>query len=324
MLTAFAVSQHQPSPSAAAQDASSNADLAQISMTLNERLIPRFDPAITAYTIRMTQSNVISGYTYIQANPKESDATITVTSGGREYSAPTYTIPVSDFGVAQEVQIKVTAPDGVTTKTYTLTTQPLPTPTPTPIPTATPIPTPTPIPTNTPVPTETPEVSTECWKLRSIIATATPMPANSAANDGDSSPDHICSYPKLDDLLERDVCYAIAQITANPGQSSGASIPERTFSVYVMLVEGGSSRQILEFLKTSGVDFIDYGYVVSADDVPASALGTLSKFPDVRVVFPDIAPIPVSEFISPEQSSAENPAVKGMIPQTLTEASMWH
>ncbi len=155
MLTAFAVSQHQPSPSAAAQDASSNADLAHLSMTLNERLSPRFDPAITAYTIRMTQSNVISGYTYIQANPKESDATITVTSGGREYHAPTYTIPVKDFGVAQEVQIKVTAPDGVTTKTYTLTTQPLPTPTPTPIPTATPIPTNTPIPTDTPTPTPT-------------------------------------------------------------------------------------------------------------------------------------------------------------------------
>ncbi len=155
MLTAFAALQHQPSPSAAAQDASSNADLAQISMTLNERLIPRFDPSTTAYTIRMTQSNVISGYTYIQANPKESDATITVTSGGREYSAPTYTIPVKDFGVAQEVQIKVTAPDGVTTKTYTLTTQPLPTPTPTPIPTATPIPTNTPVPTDTPTPTPT-------------------------------------------------------------------------------------------------------------------------------------------------------------------------
>ncbi len=153
MLTAFAALQHQPSPSAAAQDASSNADLAQISMTLNERLIPRFDPSTTAYTIRMTQSNVISGYTYIQANPKESDATITVTSGGREYSAPTYTIPVSDFGVAQEVQIKVTAPDGVTTKTYTLTTQPLPTPTPTPIPTAAPIPTPTPTATPDPLPT---------------------------------------------------------------------------------------------------------------------------------------------------------------------------
>ncbi len=153
MLTAFAALQHQPSPSAAAQDASSNADLAQISMTLNERLSPRFEPAITAYTIRMTQSNVISGYTYIQANPKESDATITVTSGGREYSAPTYTIPVKDFGVAQEVQIKVTAPDGVTTKTYTLTTQPLPTPTPTPIPTATSIAAYTPTSTPTPMPT---------------------------------------------------------------------------------------------------------------------------------------------------------------------------
>ena len=150
MLIAFAALQHRQSLSASAQGASSNADLASLSMLLNERLTPRFDPDTTAYTVRVTRTNVVAGRIYMNASAKEQGATITVTSGGREIRGRgNYRVPVFDFGVANEVQVKVTAADGVTTKIYTLTTEALP-------PTATPTHTPTSTPTHTPTPTTSP------------------------------------------------------------------------------------------------------------------------------------------------------------------------
>ncbi len=162
MLLAFAAMQHLPAPpSAAAQDASSNADLARLDMMLNEILIPRFDPGVTSYTVRVPQARYHNGITKIYMSPRAKDrnATITVTSGGKEYPGPLHAVPVPDYAVAIQVKVKVTAADGVTTKTYTLTTEPLPTPTPTHTPTETPVPTPTATPTSkpTPAPTATPD-----------------------------------------------------------------------------------------------------------------------------------------------------------------------
>ena len=73
MLIAFAALQHRQSPSALAQDASSSADLASLSMALNERLTPRFDPAVTSYTVRVTRTNVSVG-TYTSAQQRRSGA----------------------------------------------------------------------------------------------------------------------------------------------------------------------------------------------------------------------------------------------------------
>ena len=163
MLIAFAAAHLLSSPpGASAQGSSSNADLAQLEGGLNEKLIPRFDPKVTEYAVQIPQwdANLVTGNIYIVAVAKASGAEVTVTSRGDEISGGVlYTIPVADFGAAQKVHIKVTAPDGVTTKTYTLTTEPLATPTPTPIPSPTPTPPPTatPTPTPTPAPTATPD-----------------------------------------------------------------------------------------------------------------------------------------------------------------------
>ena len=159
MLIAFVALQHRQPPSALAQDASSDADLASLSMLLNESLTPRFDPDITAYTVRVPRKNASIGNIYMSAAAKEPNATITVTSAGREIrGGGNYRVPVSDFSVATEVQIKVTAPDGVTTKVYALTTEPLIIPTATNTPVPSPTPTPTPTPTATPTPSPTPEI----------------------------------------------------------------------------------------------------------------------------------------------------------------------
>ncbi len=91
-----------------------------------------------------------------------------------------------------------------------------------------------------------------------------------------------------------------------------------------MIVEGGSSAHVVDFLKSSGVDFVDYGDAVAASDVPARLLGTISELPDVRVVWEERPPVPATGFLSPKQSSTEEPEFQGVVSQTLTEAPMWH
>ena len=199
MLIAFAASQHGPSPTASAQDASSNADLASLSIALNERLTPRFDPAVTSYTVRVTRTNVSVGNIYISAAAKERGATITVTSGGQEIrGGGNYRVPVSDFETAQAVQIKVTATDGVTTKVYTLTTEPLsPTPTHTPTATAThtPSPTATSTATSTPTPTVTPDPSLQLVETQ--CGPATDLGASASSDRDRYEPQIAIKYPKL-------------------------------------------------------------------------------------------------------------------------------
>ncbi len=174
MLAAFAALHHLPSSPAAAQDASSNADLAELSVLIGGSLEPRFDPKVTTYAIRVTGAHRDSGIdsVYIAARASDPDATLTVTSGRREISSSyAYGILVSDYGKSVTVEIKIVAADSVTTKTYTLATVPLPTPTPTPIPSPTPIPPPTATPTHTPTPSPTP------------IPSPTPTPAPTATPD---------------------------------------------------------------------------------------------------------------------------------------------
>ncbi len=123
---------------------------------------PRFDPKVAAYTVRVTQAHRDSRIDsiYIAARASDPNAALTVTSDGREVSGSyAYGIPVPDYGKSVSIEIKVVAADGVTTKTYTLTTVPLPTPTPTytPTPSPTPSPTATPAPTSTPTSTPTPD-----------------------------------------------------------------------------------------------------------------------------------------------------------------------
>lgn len=85
MLIAFAAIQMPPSHPAAAQDASSNTDLAELEMQLNEVPQPRFDPKITSYAVRVRQSRYTSGIDsiYISVRASDPDATVTVASGGR-------------------------------------------------------------------------------------------------------------------------------------------------------------------------------------------------------------------------------------------------
>ncbi len=156
MLVALAAMQMPASRPAAAQDASSNTDLAELEMQLNEVLQPRFDPKITSYNVRVRQSRYASGIDSIYIGIRAADpaATVTVTSGGRTIDGGLlYRVPVPDYGKPVTVEIKVVAADGATTKTYTLTTVPLPTPTLT----STHTPSPTPAPTSTPTYTPTPD-----------------------------------------------------------------------------------------------------------------------------------------------------------------------
>ena len=118
-----------------------------------------------------------------------------MTSGGQEIrGSRNFRIPVSDFGVAQAVQIKVTATDGVTTKT-TLTTEPLP-------PTATPTHTPTAEPTATPTDTPTPTITPTLTPTAAVTPTLCKPAVDLGASIGPARPrtddtTAVVRYPKL-------------------------------------------------------------------------------------------------------------------------------
>ena len=61
VLIAFAAMQMPPSRPAVAQDASSGADLAELSVLIGGLLEPCFDPKVTTYAIRMIKEHCDTG-----------------------------------------------------------------------------------------------------------------------------------------------------------------------------------------------------------------------------------------------------------------------
>ena len=278
----------------------------------------------TSYDVRLLQNG-----SWVQL-PTNS-ISVTFSSGTGELSSPSARITglpkqtgyifsvraVNDVGKSRWVEFTVETNTSIATPNPTLT------PTPTPIPVTTPRSTSTPKPTQTATPTE-------CWTLNSITATPTPTPSpvsEAAIGDGDAEQppkDAVCSYPKLWGYLKHYACEAKTRMQDSGSGTSSDSISEKTYVLDILIVEGGSSAKVVEFLREKGAKVYDYGEFVSAVHVPASALGPLSEFDDVRVVYPARLAMPADGFVFPTRSSSGESALQGMNSQTLTEAPVWH
>ena len=191
--------------------------------------------------------------------------------------------------------------------------------------------TPTPVPNATATPTATATATpnpNSCYLLRSIAASPTPTPTTVGGpvtrDTEQSAGDTPCSYPKLLGYLERPACEARALMLANGVGSNGISVPEQTFAIDVLIVEGRSSANVVEFLEAVGADVSDYGDLVSAEDVPVSLLGPLSELPDVEAVFEQPVGQPDGRNERSVNPSSDDLESQGKVTQTLTDAPLWH
>ena len=155
--------------------------------------------------------------------------------------------------------------------------------------------TPTPVivlpPTSTPTPTATAtNISNPCHLWRSITAspTPTPTPVSGSATGGTAgSPVAApCSYPKLSDRLEADVCAQQGQMPADPPKTAGVEVYPH-----------GDTTPIVNYLRanraieyTSGdivgkvFYYSDFGHQVAVSFIPLTLLGPLSQLPAVRFI----------------------------------------
>ncbi len=135
-----------------AQDGSSNAELGSVLFPLGDAVLePSLTSGVTEYTIRLAAKYRNYAGFYIGVNATDAGSTVKV--NGQSANGVYVFIPFPPLDKSVTVEVKVTASDGVTTKTYTLTTALLPAESDSP--TATPSPTPTSTPTATSTPTDT-------------------------------------------------------------------------------------------------------------------------------------------------------------------------
>jgi gliding motility-associated-like protein len=95
---------------------STNANLASLVLNKVGPLTPVFSPATTSYT-----ANVGNSFTSVTVTPKTSDATATVTVNGASVTSGGTSAAIALNVGANKITTVVTAQDGVTTKTYTVT-----------------------------------------------------------------------------------------------------------------------------------------------------------------------------------------------------------
>ena len=158
----------------------------------------------------------------------------------------------------------------------------------------------------TPTPTAT-ATSTECWTWDSIAATATPTPTpiGNLATSGASQPkqDHVCSYPKMADELEHDVCEF---------ERLGPTDPPKTQTVRIEA--NGDSTAIVAFLRANGAvantrtlglfyvrtfRYSDFGDEVLAQYIPVHLLGPLSQLSAVEYIRGPTRGIPAGLSMAP-------------------------
>ena len=164
-----------PSP-----DPGDDSDATLSGLTLSGIDFGTFDSDATSYTASVPNS--VSN-TAIAPTPSQTNATFLIVANGVEY--PSFLVKVASLKVgANTIEIRVTAADGVTKKTYTISITraaspgPAPTATPEPTPTASPVPTPTtsPVPTPTTSPVPTPTTSPVPTPTTSPVPTPTTSP----------------------------------------------------------------------------------------------------------------------------------------------------
>ena len=306
------------SASAQGQSASSNADLSQISFILGGgSLEPAFSPSVTDYQVRPANAFSSTSWIVVYASPSDSAAKVTVNglkpSDG--VNSGHFFLQVSTLAEPVTLAIKVVAPDGTTTKTYTFTpvgtTPPDGSNPPTPTPTATPTNTPTATHTATPTPTtpsggsDPPTPTPTATATPTLTPTATPTPISNydcrSLTTEESSTQQVAGelgrkHPILGTFVQ-DALDQYARRLAVDSQYPG-------FDVYIEIYTSGDQSGILSFIADNGIE--SHGAIPGAiaASVHVTLLVELSKLPGVvsiRVASPgiggegvDIAP-PVAE-----------------------------